>query len=168
MRNIRNIWRRSRPQLLSNVSFLHPRSDVSDILDRLTFCKAEVRRFEENRARAAMARARVRWAESGEKSTRYFFQLEKSKFKESVLDCIQIGGDLVYDQKRIREEIGNFFLVFTLLSLIPLPFFPSRLFSNIHTFLSCLRRTSPFWDYPSQSLSSLGHFSLWLIINHLA
>src|SRR5205085_1093510 len=47
--------------------------------------------------------------EAGECSSRYFFQLEKSRFKETLLDCIDVEGTLVHDQTRIKHEIGSFF-----------------------------------------------------------
>jgi hypothetical protein len=47
-------------------------------------------RIEEARAEAAMIRARILWAESGEKSTRYVFQLEKQRSKDTLNDCIEV------------------------------------------------------------------------------
>jgi len=63
-------------------------------LHRLTQCRSQILEREEARAKAAMVRARLRWAEQGEKSTRYFFQLEKKRFKEIVLDRVESEGRL--------------------------------------------------------------------------
>jgi hypothetical protein len=99
--------------LLSTILFelpdRYPGYDVTKGLERLAFCRAEVMRIEQARAEAAMIRARIRWAESGEKSTRYFFQLEKQRSKDTLIECIEVDGSIISEQHLIRQEVGSFY-----------------------------------------------------------
>ena len=67
--------------------------DVTAGLERLAFCRSEITRIHEARASAAMIRSRVRWAESGERSTRYFFQLEARRHRDVLFDYRVLRND---------------------------------------------------------------------------
>lgn len=61
--------------------------------------------------RGNITRSRARWTEQGERSTRYFFGLEKSNAKKksiSKISCPQ-SGNLIYDQEGISKHVVQFY-----------------------------------------------------------
>ncbi len=58
----------------------------------------------------ARIRCRVRWAEEGEKSTRYFLNLEKRNYNSKIVNKIITDDDTeVTDPEKIREELKIFY-----------------------------------------------------------
>ena len=54
-------------------------------------------------------RSRARWLEFGEKSSKYFFQLEEAKGKKKEIDCIDINGKIIKDNEKILTKIYEFY-----------------------------------------------------------
>ena len=61
--------------------------------------KAELQQIYEAKAKGAILRSKVRWVEQGEKSTKYFFNLEKRNFNRKVITEIRRE-----DGKTLLEE----------------------------------------------------------------
>ena len=62
----------------------------------------------EGKGRGAIFRSKVRWTEKGEKPTKYFFNLEKTRYEKKIISQLQIGEDkFVSDFKQINIEIEN-------------------------------------------------------------
>ena len=60
----------------------------------------------EEKGRGAMFRPKTRWTENGEKPTKYFFNLEKTRYEKKIISQLQIGEDeFVSDFKQINKEI---------------------------------------------------------------
>ena len=60
--------------------------------------------------RGAITRSRVRWTEEGERSTKYFFGLEKSNGKKkSISKLIDNDGNELTDQNNISSHVVNFY-----------------------------------------------------------
>jgi len=72
--------------------------------------KLEIELLEQYKARAAQTRARVKWIESGEKNTKYFLNLEKSKANGKIMDCVKNeNGNIVTKQSDIMKVQQNYF-----------------------------------------------------------
>ena len=53
-----------------------------------------------------MFRPKARWTENGEKPTKYFFNLEKTRYEKKIISQLQIGEDkFVSDFKQVNKEI---------------------------------------------------------------
>ena len=50
--------------------------------------KMEIELFEQQKSRAAQVRARVKWVEEGEKNTKYFLNLEKSRANSKIMEKV--------------------------------------------------------------------------------
>ena len=57
-----------------------------------------------------MIRARVRWAEEGEKPTRYFCNLESRNYINKIIPCVyKEDGTLINKQDEILQEVKCFY-----------------------------------------------------------
>ena len=72
--------------------------------------KQELYLIYERKAKAAMYRSKCRWVESGEKPTKYFFNLEKRNYTEKVImELEDENGELFEDEKQILATIESFY-----------------------------------------------------------
>jgi len=54
-------------------------------------------------------RAKVRWHEEGERSTKYFFGLEKQNYRKKTMNKIKIHNNTIYDKEIIQKEQYKFY-----------------------------------------------------------
>ena len=72
--------------------------------------KTELEIYEQNIAKGAQIRSKVKFIEDGEKNTKYFLNLEKTKSRAKILDYItKENGQTIRDQNGIIQEIVNFY-----------------------------------------------------------
>ena len=77
-------------------------------LQQLENLKVEYDNLYENIAQGAIIRSRATWYEKGEKSNKYFLNLEAhKKTKSSVRKVFNTEGTLVTDPKNVMHEIEN-------------------------------------------------------------
>ena len=50
--------------------------------------KIKIELLEQQKSRAAQVRARVKWVEEGEKNTKYFLNLEKSRANSKIMERV--------------------------------------------------------------------------------
>ncbi len=63
-----------------------------------------------DKTKAAMFRCRAKWHEEGEKTSKYFFNLEKSRFNKRVMKSTYLpDGTLTSDPNKILKELSDFF-----------------------------------------------------------
>ena len=95
-------------------------NDVDKLLSERPTCKEtqtkrekirmELEILEQHKARAAQVRARAHWVEKGEKNTKYFLNLEKSKGNAKVMDSVKNEkGDILTDQMDIIKVQRDYF-----------------------------------------------------------
>ena len=59
-----------------------------------------------------MVRCKANWLQSGEKSSKYFFALEKHKFNQRNLNTLHsVDGIIINNQKPISQELIQFYKV---------------------------------------------------------
>ena len=79
-------------------------------LEQLEILKLEYNSIYENLAQGAIVRSRATWYEKGEKSNKYFLNLESyKKAKSSVRKVFNKDGILITNPKEILQEIENFY-----------------------------------------------------------
>ena len=78
-------------------------------IEKISRLKREIDKWYEYQCKGAYIRSRARWLEFGEKSSKYFFQLEKTKGKKKEIDCVDINGKTVTDDVKILNEIYDFY-----------------------------------------------------------
>ena len=70
-----------------------------------------IKEFQEiykEKGRGVIFRSKARWTEDGEKPTKYFFNLEKTRYEKKIISQLKIGEDkFVSDFKRVIKEIEN-------------------------------------------------------------
>ena len=75
--------------------------------------KKELQVIYENKGKGAIFRSKARWIESGEKPTKYFFNLEKRNYEKKIVSQLQIGDEaFLSDFKQVNSEIENHYRQF--------------------------------------------------------
>ena len=78
--------------------------------EQLEILKIEYDNIYEDLAKGAIIRSKATWYEKGEKSNKYFLNLEShNKIKSSVRKIFNAEGTLITDPQKIRQEIESFY-----------------------------------------------------------
>ena len=84
--------------------------DVQTIRDAYEAITTKIEHLEEEKANSAIFRSRARWANEGEKNTKYFFALEKHKYMNKNMFAVYMpDGSLLTSQKDILQEQYRFY-----------------------------------------------------------
>ena len=74
--------------------------------------KKELQEIYEEKGRGAIFRSKARWTEDGEKPTKYFFNLEKTRYEKKIISQLKIGEDkFVSHFKQVNKEIENHYIL---------------------------------------------------------
>ena len=85
-------------------------NDTQTAMDKISFHQNELENLVQNRTKRAIVRSRTRWAENGEKNTKYFLNLEKRNFDKKVIHKLKCGkGFIETDQKEILAELVDYY-----------------------------------------------------------
>ena len=71
--------------------------------------KEKIKQLEEEKAKSAAFRARARWIRDGERSTKYFFALEKRNFGQKTMRRLTTPHGVITEQSRILHEQRRFY-----------------------------------------------------------
>ena len=71
--------------------------------------RTELERLMNEKTEGIILRSKVRWYEEGEKSTKYFFNLEKRNYQKKTMRKLNLNGDIIEDPKVILNEQKNFY-----------------------------------------------------------
>ena len=77
--------------------------------NEIAWLENEIQRLYDITAKGAQIRARVEFIEEGEKSTKYFLNLEKSRQARKSVTSLNINGNILYDNFKILEEEVKFY-----------------------------------------------------------
>ena len=61
------------------------------------------------KARGAQVRARETWIDDGERSTKYFFNLERKRQANNVIGALKVGGKRITNMPEILKEEVNYY-----------------------------------------------------------
>ena len=78
-------------------------------LDLLFKTKTDLDKFLNEKVREVMIRSKANYQEMGEKSTKYFFNLEKERYNAKTCTKLEINGKEISEQKVILEEQRHFY-----------------------------------------------------------
>ena len=82
----------------------------AEVEQQVNQVKEELDKYLEDKTKGAMIRSRCRWYEEGEKSTKYFLNLEKRNFNNKNLDRLMLqNGDISTNCEQILEEEKRFY-----------------------------------------------------------
>ena len=86
------------------------RNDTKTTIDKTSFYQNQLENLVQNRTKGAMLRSKARWAENGEKNTKYFRNLEKRNCDKKVIHELKCGkGIIKTDQKEILAELIDYY-----------------------------------------------------------
>jgi exonuclease III len=72
--------------------------------------REEIEKIQEEKTKGAIIRCKVRWYEEGEKSTKYFLNLEKRNYNKKIISRLKDRNNQVMTEpKEIQEELHNFY-----------------------------------------------------------
>ena len=77
--------------------------------DEINQLSTELTQIREDRIKGILLRAKVRWKVEGEKSTRYFCNLEKRHYSEKTIPKLIVENKEITDQMEIILEQENFY-----------------------------------------------------------
>ena len=81
-----------------------------NILSEYEKLKKELQEIYEEKGRGVIFRSKARWTEDGEKPTKQFFNLEKTRYEKKIISQLKIGEDkFVSDFKQVNKEIENIY-----------------------------------------------------------
>ena len=102
----------AKKRLQKQIKYEYSKAAKYDMYD-LSLCKQledELKIFEEEECQGAIIRAKVKDIELGEKSNKYFFNLEKSRQKKCIIKSLQCSnGNFVNTSDEIVKEGFNFY-----------------------------------------------------------
>ena len=78
-------------------------------MTNLETAKTKLDRYLDETGRYLCGRAKSMWYQEGEKSTKYFLNLEKSKSKTAEMNGLKNQGDMIYDEEEIDKMVENFY-----------------------------------------------------------
>ena len=81
--------------------------EVEKILDE---CKAKLENFYEENANGLIVRARTRWHEYGEKSTKYFLSLEKRNYTRKHIRKLCLSGVITKNYQKILDSSSEYYI----------------------------------------------------------
>lgn len=109
---LRKIERHERHQLESNLQFLQQKASNGSPADieKYLLTKEKLKQFEINELEAVKLRAKARFTEEGEKSTRYFYSLEKrQQANHSIRTLTKDNLDTITDPYDLISETYRFY-----------------------------------------------------------
>jgi len=71
--------------------------------------KRELEELDSRITEGLIVRSRIRWHEEGEKSTSYFFNLERRNFARKHIKKLKIGDNIITEAQRILQEEKEFY-----------------------------------------------------------
>lgn len=79
-------------------------------LEKIDKLKDELEKLRKEKLNGIMIRARVRWAEEGEKPTKYFCSLESRNYINKIIPCVcKEDGTIINKQDEILQEVKSFY-----------------------------------------------------------
>ena len=79
------------------------------LFDQLQILESKLNTISEFETKGLITRSRSRWMEEGEKSTKYFCNLEKRTWQKKCINRVKKGDTLICNQKDVMVEIQNYF-----------------------------------------------------------
>ena len=81
----------------------------SDTINAIRIIKNEQQEINENKIKGQIFRSKARWAREGEKSSKYFFSLERRNYQNKNMKTLEEDGIEYTDQKVILQKQRNFY-----------------------------------------------------------
>ena len=79
-----------------------------DKLQKYNKIKSELQEIYEKFVEVSKARSKCTWYEEGEKSTKFFLNLEKKRALQGQIRKLIIGKQIIVDQNKIQNELQLF------------------------------------------------------------
>ena len=99
--------------LINEIENLKKDNDLmkkDNLRDRMFEAEAQLNKIISSEIRGSMTRSRAQWVEQGERSTKYFFGLEKSSGKKKFISKLSSSsGSTIYDQAGISDHVVKFY-----------------------------------------------------------
>ena len=81
-----------------------------DILEKFNTTKEELKRLHEVRGNEAMFRSKMKWVEQGEKSTKYFYNLQKTNYEKKLIREVKLQNEeIISNLSQVNKGIEAFY-----------------------------------------------------------
>jgi len=81
----------------------------TNIVQEMTRIENELKMIENEKINGIILRSKVKWAEDGEKNSKFFFNLEKRNYINKHITQLNIEGTVITDPKLILDEEKHFY-----------------------------------------------------------
>ena len=99
---------RNRQVLLKDLEDLESQEQLD--LEMIEVKKKSIKHLRKKKLQGHVIRSRAQWVEEGEKSTKYFCNLESRKFLNKTIKKVELGnGKIIYNQSEIPEHVRLFY-----------------------------------------------------------
>ena len=95
---------------LKSLSKLISSNCSSEVRKEYEECQNKLESIYENIVNGAIIRSRIDWYEKGEKSNKYFFNLEKRNKSKTHLSCLIENNKIITDQDTIQKDLKSFII----------------------------------------------------------
>ena len=85
-------------------------TSFEDASDQVAETQRKINSYYEKRTKGTIFRSRARWYGEGERSTKYFFNLEKLRYNQRTMFClVKENGTMTKNQKEILDLQAKFY-----------------------------------------------------------
>lgn len=96
-------------EMLQNEIKILEEAEILDV-EKIEEKKGQLEKLRKEKLNGVMVRARIRWAEEGEKPTKYFCSLESRNYvNKTIPRVLKDDGSVVNKQKDILQEVQHFY-----------------------------------------------------------
>ena len=100
-------------QLEERIAKLEEMIDIDpesvDLCTEFFNVKQELEAVEKQEANSIIFRSKIKWAEQGEKNSKYFLNLEKKNYVNKLITQLKVGDDLITDPDKILLEERKYY-----------------------------------------------------------
>jgi hypothetical protein len=94
---------------LLNLEFLFGNDPKDEFENEINIIKSELEQFNQEKLMSSIFRSKCNWAEEGERSSKFFLNLEKHNYENKNITKLEINGKEVTNEKDINKAIKEYY-----------------------------------------------------------
>jgi exonuclease III len=94
---------------LNRLDNMYMDNPTDDIWQQLDTSRRELEEINKESLASTIFRSKCEWAEHGEKSSKFFLNLEKHNYENKNISSLQVGTETITDEKKILGEIKIYY-----------------------------------------------------------
>ena len=88
--------------------------DIDQVLNEFDDLKTEVQTIYTKKGNVAISRSKCRWVEKGERSTKYFFNLERRNYNKRTISELRMENEMIIkNETQVLDAIESILRIYT-------------------------------------------------------